>query len=288
MTTDREITGAQSVDRALALLAIVRRNADAGIGLSELMMESGLNKPTTRRLLLALIRAGLVEQDEASRRYHLGEEAFVMGALASTRHSLLEFVGESLRMLADRSEDTAFFSIRRQNHSVCLQREEGRFPIRTHVLQAGNQHPLGIGAGSMALLADLPDEEVERIMAENRAVLAAQFPRYTPELIREQVEDTRRCGYSLNPGLVLANSWAVGMVVRYPDGRTAGALSLAAIDSRMGPERQAVLADLLNTESMRLTAKLERMFASRPIAHEKKARPAAAPDASPRRQGMSR
>ncbi len=263
MGVTREITGAQSVDRALSLLAIVRRNAEAGIGLSELLAESGLNKPTARRLLLALMRAGLVEQDARNRRYHLGEEAFLMGALAATRHNLLEFTGESLRHISDKSEDSSFFSIRRQNLSVCLQREEGRFPIRTHVLQAGAHHPLGIGAGSMALLADLPDEEIEHIVAENEAAIGARFPNYTPQVIREQVEATRARGWSLNPGLVLPNSWAIGVVVRYPDSRTAGALSLAAIDSRMGSQRQESLAALLRDEAARLTTKLQRMFARR-------------------------
>jgi len=261
MDMTREVTGAQSVDRALGLLAIVRRNAEVGIGLAELLAESGLNKPTARRLLLALMRAELVEQDTKSRRYHLGEEAFLMGALAATRHSLLEFTGESLRRISDKSEDSSFFSVRRQNHSVCLQREEGRFPIRTHVLQAGAHHPLGIGAGSMALLSDLADEEIEHIVAENEVAIAARFPNYTPQVIHEQVEATRTRGWSLNPGLVLPNSWAIGVVVRYPDGRTAGALSLSAIDSRMGLERQKTLAALLQGEASRLTSKLARLFA---------------------------
>jgi DNA-binding IclR family transcriptional regulator len=51
------------------------------------------------------------------------------------------------------------------------------------------------------------------------------------------------------------------VVVRYPDGRTAGALSLSAIDSRMGLERQKTLAALLQGEASRLTSKLERLFA---------------------------
>lgn len=260
---EEKVSGAQSVDRALGLLAIVRRSAAHGISLSGLMAESGLNKPTTRRLMLALIRAGLVEQDDLTRDYHLGEEAFVMGALATGRHGLLEITGESLRRLADQSGDTAFFSVMRRGYSVCLQREEGTFPIRTHVLQAGSQHPLGVGAGSAALLAELPDEEIEQVLGENAAALAADFPAYTSEVIWNQIRQTRAQGHALNPGLVLANSWAVGLVVRYPDGRLAGALSLAAIDSRMGPDRQEQIVALLRAEERNIAQKLERMFAPR-------------------------
>ncbi len=258
-----EITGSQSVDRALGLLAIIRRHAQSGIRLSEILEESGLNKPTARRLLLALMRAALVEQDAVTRRYHLGEEAFLLGALAAGRHNILELAAESMRRLASASEDTIFFSVRRQSYSVCLQREEGRFPIRTHILQAGNHHPLGIGAGAMALLADLPDDEIDQIVAENETVVAERFPHYTPDVIREQVDQTRLRGYSVNPGLVLPNSWAIGIVLRYPDGRAAGALSIAAIDSRMGPDRRESLAGLLKDEATRLTHRLDRMFAPR-------------------------
>lgn len=255
--------GSQSVDRALALLALVRRHAQAGIGLAEIVSQSELNKPTARRLLLALIRAGLVEQEAETRRYFLGEEAFVLGALASYRYNLLEIAVGSLRSISAESEDTSFFSIRRQDHAVCLHREEGAFPIRTHLLQAGHQHPLGIGAGSMAMLASLSDEEAENAIAANMDAIAERFPRYTGELIRRMRHETRERGWSVNPGLVLANSWAIGMAVRYPDGRVAGALSIAAIDSRMQEERQRQLAGLLQAEARHIEARLAEMFAPR-------------------------
>ena len=79
LTAASELSGSQSVDRALRLLAIVGRDAENGKALSEIVEESGLNKPTARRLLIALMRARLVEQDTRSRRYYLGDEAFVLG-----------------------------------------------------------------------------------------------------------------------------------------------------------------------------------------------------------------
>eukprot|EP01036_Dinobryon_divergens_P020769 gene20769-28493_t len=50
------ISGSQSVDRALQLLALIGREPAGGLPLVEIVAGSGLNKPTTRRLLLALIR----------------------------------------------------------------------------------------------------------------------------------------------------------------------------------------------------------------------------------------
>jgi DNA-binding IclR family transcriptional regulator len=255
-----DLSGSQSVDRALRLLALVGRETERGAQLSDIVEESGLNKPTARRLLLALMRAGLVEQEARTRRYYLGEEAYVLGTLASRRHGLLELSMESLRNLSDSTMDTSFVSVRRGNYAVCLHREEGTYPVRTHALQAGNQHPLGIGAGSLAMLAALPDEEVERVIAANRKALDTQYAYYPVEQIRDDVARTRRQGYALNPGRIVAGSWGLGAAIAFPDGRIAGALSLAAIDSRMSADRQPDLVRHLKAEVERVEGKLRKMF----------------------------
>lgn len=78
--------GTQSLERAIALLRAV---ADAGTGgarLADLMAGVGLSKATAHRLLMALAREGLVEQDGRSKRYHLGPDLVALGDLAALRH----------------------------------------------------------------------------------------------------------------------------------------------------------------------------------------------------------
>lgn len=258
--SDKDLTGAQSVDRALRLLAMVSRQAERGMPLSTIVDQSGLNKPTVRRLLLALIRGGLIEQNSVNRRYYIGEEAYVLGSLASRRYGLLQMSMSSLIRLSRKTEDSSFVSVRRDTYSVCLHREEGTFPIRTHALQAGFEHPLGVGAGSLAMLAALPDDEVAFILDINRPLLLERFPKLHPEQIWSDVHETRDRGVACNLGLVYANSWGMGIAVLFPDGKLAGALSLAAIDSRMQPERQSELADLLKREVAVVETELARTF----------------------------
>ncbi|WP_040702009.1 IclR family transcriptional regulator [Sulfitobacter indolifex] len=251
-------SGSQAVDRALALLQITGRAVGRGVALSELIAASGLGKPTVRRLMLALIRRGLVEQDGSTRLYHLGEESYVLGILATPRHGLLETAADALVRLAKASGDTAFVSMRRGSDAVCLYREEGAFPIRTHALETGAQHPLGIGAGSLAMLSALPDAEIDALLVDNADRLASDYPNYTAELLRSDVAMTRARGFALNPGRIVAGSWGVGMALRRPDGSVAGALSLAAIESRMQPPRDAELAALLEHEARDIEARLAR------------------------------
>lgn len=255
--------GSQSVDRALALLVSVGRFPLEGASLSELVAESGLNKPTVRRLMLALIRNGMVEQNSSTRRYFLGEETYVLGTFAAHRHGLLERALEPLAQLAQGTGDAAFLSVRRGFSALCLHREEGTYPIRTYALMTGRMHPLGVGAGSLAMLAALSDAEVEAALAANADRLAQDYPGLPPERIRANVAETRIAGYALNPGLVFPDSWGLGIALRRPDGTLAGSLSLAAIESRMQPPRQEELVQQLRQAAHTIETTIAQLYAAR-------------------------
>ena len=151
--------GAKAVDRALALLAAVGRAPPEGASLAALAQAAGVAKPTARRLLISLMGAGLVEQDAGSRCYHLGAGAFLLGLRAGRRHDMAEQAADCVARLARDSGDSAFLLVPQGDEVVCLMREEGAFPIRTHALLAGDRNPAGVGAGGIALLAALPPEE---------------------------------------------------------------------------------------------------------------------------------
>jgi DNA-binding IclR family transcriptional regulator len=56
-------TGTQSIERAVRLLREVAAHANRGARLTDLVVTTGLPRGTARRLLAAMIREGLMEQD---------------------------------------------------------------------------------------------------------------------------------------------------------------------------------------------------------------------------------
>ena len=251
--------GTQSLDRAIDVLRLVASRTGRGVRFSDVVARSDLSKPTVHRLLQALERQGLVAHDPATRLYHLGPEAFVIGTLAAERYGIHRVALPSLSRLAFASQDTAFLSVRRDWRSVCVHREEGPFPIRSHVLQAGDRHPLGVGAGSLAMLAALPDDEIEEVLVQARPEIDALCPDYTPTKLREAIARTRALGHALNPGLLEPESWGIAVAVLDRQGRCQGALSISAIQSCLSSEtRQRELAALLREEAQRLADRLAR------------------------------
>ncbi len=274
--------GTQSLDRAVGVLRLVASRTGLGVRLVDIVERSGLSKPTAHRLLQALERQGLLAHDPATRLYHLGPEAFVIGTLAAERYGIHRAALPSLSRLALASQDTAFLSVRRDWQAVYLRREEGPFPIRSHVLQAGSRWPLGVGSGSLAILATLPDAEVEDTLAQAASEIEARYPRFSPAMLRDAVARTREFGYALNPGLVEPESWGIGVAVLDCRGRCEGALSINAIQSRLSPEaRQRELAALLRGEAQRLADCLARPEeASDPASVARRRRRQAAPAAA--------
>ncbi|WP_246054956.1 IclR family transcriptional regulator [Paracoccus gahaiensis] len=249
----RDGNGTQSVDRALMLL---QRLGAEGRTLAALVSDTGLNKATVRRLLLALIRAGLVEQDEARRTYHLGEQLQVLGAQAARRPGLMAAAGESVMRLAQVTGDAALLSVRRGASALCLMREEGSHPLRSHALVAGQSHPLGVGAGSLAMLASLPDDQVATVLSAIAPALAERYPNLPPDRLQAMVARTRAEGVALNPGLVLEGSWGLGIALHHPGGGLAGALSIAAVEARMRADRLPDLIHALRAEAARIQTRL--------------------------------
>lgn len=237
-------------------MSLIGRHSDSGVSLSTIVEETGLHKATVRRLLLALMRAGLVEQAPEDRSYHLGEEAYLLGLLAQGRHGLLAQSMDSLQRLARETGDAAFVSVRRGLYSACLHREEGAHPIRTYALMPGAHHPLGVGAGSLAMLAALPEDEAEAVIEANRAEIEANYPRLQPERLRSLLTQTRENGFALNAGLIFEDSWGLGVALHGPRGQLAGAISLAAVESRMKQPRRDELAQNLQAEARRIEKRL--------------------------------
>jgi DNA-binding IclR family transcriptional regulator len=245
----------RSVQRAATILKLVAAEAGRGLRLSDIARETGLGKATTHRLLTALTTAGLVYQASETRRYLIGYEIIRMGHMA-TRYDIAELARPAMLRLARETGDTVFISVREGLDALCLAREVGDFPIKTLTLSAGDRRPLGVGAGSLALLAFLPEEEIKEIIAANAARLAT-YENFTADDVRRLTSQTRSDGHSFNDGRIVHAMCAVGVPVFDARGKIAAALSIAAIRERMAAERVAWIVSLLGAEARKLTALLE-------------------------------
>jgi len=137
---------------------------------------------------------------------------------------------------------------------VCTRREEGSGPIRSFALAVGDRHPLGVGAGSLAVLSALDDDEVEAVLAANAAILQRHYPLIDLDTLTSLVARTRESGFALNEGFAAPGSWAVGVVLRDAMGQPVAALSIASIEERLSGARRYELVEAMHREAQLIEA----------------------------------
>ena len=239
------LSSVQKACRILGALADTPRRR-----LTEIATFASLNKVTTLRILEVLVREGYVRREETTKTYALGDQALVLAAAARNGDDLRARARPALVRLARLSEDTVILSIRNGAESVCIDRETGVFPIRAAYIDIGARRPLGVGAGALALLAWLSDEEIEALLPQVAPKLGA-YPGFSLASIRASIERARTQGYSLVLDQIVEKMGAVGVPIIGLDGRPVAALSIAALSERIS-SRLAELVAALRDEAARI------------------------------------
>ena len=234
-----------TVERAMRVLRVMSEGGNAR--LTDIAAAADLDKATALRLLEVMVRDGFVMRNARSKQFSLGPELMVLGAAALRRFDPRPLARPSLLRLVGRFEDSVVLSIPSGVESLCIDVEEGTYPIRANYLRVGSRRPLGAGAGSLALLAWMPEAEREAALD----ILASQmgrYPRITPALLRERIANARERGYVVLLDVVVERMGGIAVPILDPEGRPVAALSIAALNERI-LTREAALAQALQHES---------------------------------------
>jgi DNA-binding IclR family transcriptional regulator len=212
---------------------------------------------------MVLLREGLLERDEATRAFRLGPLLYEFGLGATPRVDIRRFCGPSLDRLAAAIGDTAYLNCRSGADALCLDRREGSFEIRATPVDIGNRRPLGVGSGALAVLASLPSEEVDAVLACN----AGRYRRYgmTSERVRASVEATRARGFAVTSGRIVARFRGIAVSIGNGVGGVPVALSVIAIEERLDVRRIEKVVSLLQREEKALRS----ILATEPYTQQK-------------------
>lgn len=241
----RDLKGLQSLRRAFSILRVVSKNNDRGIRLSAISAEVALKTTTTHRLLASLVGEEMVTYSPFSKCYHLGFQLYKLGHVAY-QYCLLQHCHDAMERIAGETTDTVFLSIRSGASATCLKRVEGAYPVRTLTIDEGSRRPLGIGASSLAILANLPDEEINPILRVNKR-LYADYGQTEAE-VRSLIRVARKLGYVFYDRVLSDDVVAVGLPILDQGGKVVAAISVAAIPSRMDGKRVGKIVRFIRSE----------------------------------------
>src|SRR5258707_10849701 len=241
----------QSLGRGLSLLESLAESPD-GISLSDLSQQVGLSVSTAHRLLTTLEQHGFVRCHPGSRHWSIGVQAFIVGSAFVKARDLLEIARPRMRGLMEESGETINLAVLDGGEAVFLAQVECRQMMRA-LAPPGVRIPVHCSGAGKALLATLPETEVAQILRKHG------LPRLTPKTLttlarlREDIERTRKRGYSIDHQEHSMGLRCVAAVVLDEHQEPVGAVSVSGPAVRIPDERIAILGDLVRKTAHAVT-----------------------------------
>ncbi len=226
----------------MALLRVTAACGARGASIDDYLDATELSRPTIYRLLKGLREEGFLRPSPVRHRYLLGYELLVLGAEAGNGASLRDLSRPRLLKLAQSLGDSFYLFAHDGRHAVCLEVQNGAYPVGSFVASIGGRVLLGAGQASIALLASLEPDERDWILAANRDELADRYD-IAIDAVEAEIERCREHGYARGvEGSSLPEFTGLALPLLDHSRRCLGAMSCSMLKSRMTPtHREAVL-----------------------------------------------
>jgi IclR family transcriptional regulator, acetate operon repressor len=241
--------GVAAVDRGAELLVRVLES-ERPVALGELAAACGIPKSTASRLLSALERRGLVEQDGQRGRLRPGPAILRVAERGMLERNLVELARPSLDALGAATGETINLAV------AASQGVE-------HIAQVESTHFLGAGQWLGRPVEYHCTANGKVFLAFGRAPMPAPpLRRYTPATItdparlRGELEAIRRRGFATAVDELETGLAAIAAPVRGARGDVVAALSVSGATLRMTPRRNRELQTLLIEEARALGRRL--------------------------------
>ena len=152
----------QSVTRAIRALELI---AEAGsLGVTELGRALDVHKATASRLIATLAERGLLERDPVTEKYRLGFGLIRLAGAAMAGLDLVRTAHPILEDLAERTRETVNLGVLSGDAVVYVDQISGTRAI-VSVSWVGRSTPLHCSSNGKVLLANMPDDERDRLLA---------------------------------------------------------------------------------------------------------------------------
>ncbi len=244
-------TGAQAVERAVALVATFADGAES-LGLGELAAHTGLRPSTAHRIVRALVRGGVLEQDPATERYQLGRTMAVLGQAALQTYGFVA-AQPLLDGLATTSGESASLAVRDGADVVVVLKAASHQPLRFDQ-PLGTRLAAHASAMGKACLA-LSGRDVAAAVTA-LGPLGAFTPATVTDVAQlvDELAVARAAGYAVNRQERFDGVCGVAAPVLDRTGRAKGAVGVRGPAIRFDEERIAALGALVAAVAAEVSA----------------------------------
>jgi len=228
-----------SADRTLAILEVLAE-FPMGASLADLTRRLKISQNSVFRITSTLHERGYLHRRESDKKFLLSNKLFDLSRPRVNDKSLTVCAYEAMQRLTQRTGETSQLIVRSGDKCVVLEQVSGKHPVKV-MGEVGLCIPLYSCAPGKAILAWLPEEELEAWHGRVKLKKFTSTTLATKKALAEDLAETRQRGYSIDRSEGLEGIRCVGAPIfnshRYP----AAAITMMAPIFRLPEEEYAKL-----------------------------------------------
>ncbi|MDD3840743.1 MAG: IclR family transcriptional regulator [Clostridia bacterium] len=186
----------QSVDRALSILELLS-DYNEGLRITDISEKVGLHKSTVYRLLSTLIYKDFVVQDIETNKYKTTLKLFELGSKKIKNTDLVSVSKAYTKKLMECVNEVVHLVVREGNHIVYIDKVEADNTIRM-ASTIGKRNPMYCTAVGKAILAYLPEQEVQEIWNNSKIEKRTQYTITDFKVLRMELDSIKQRGYAVD------------------------------------------------------------------------------------------
>lgn len=246
----RSYPSAVAVERAVELLYLLGEQGEASLRV--LARDIGSSRSAVRRILTALRRKGLVEVDPVTDQYSLSWLVLSLARSRQDRVGLREVALAPMSELRDLTKETITLNVTSGFQRVCIEQVEGPLEIRWQG-EIGRIDVLYAGAGGKALLAYLPDDELERYLSQVKRRPLTPNTTVDQAALERELAEIRRRGYATGRQDRVLGVAGVSAPIFNDAGVAFASITVAAPAERGTPEQLEIWAPAVKNAAARIS-----------------------------------
>jgi len=216
--------GVQSVGKALAILELFGEDNPA-MSISEIAAGTGLNRATAYRFCQTLLSLGYLEE-LGKGELRPGLKAISLARAALGSRELPELAVPYLRDLQSQTHETVNMALLDGDEVVYVARLLSDHLLALRLFVGSRLSAIGSSLGR-AMVAFLPDEEIDAMLARSKLESTTQRSITDPEKLRAELRKIRSRGYAVNDQELVIGVTGVAAPVFGLSGRPLAAINLS-------------------------------------------------------------
>ena len=212
-----------AVEQAARILLFFSKNDRGQANLTEICQALGIYKSRGHAILKTLAAYGLIERNEATKRYRLGPAVLTLSRSLLQHLDLRAVALPHLETLARETGCTALVGIVSEEHFIVIAKRDGGTPLGI-TIEVGHRFHLTAGAHGKAIVAFLPEEERAKILKRKNLYFYGNPENYQKSRLTKEINVCRSRGYALDMGDLQPGIHAAAAPVLTVGNRVAGAV----------------------------------------------------------------